>query len=331
MTRQKAREVTIHAADAEDDRDFLYKRPETVSSCGSHEDRPNHATGSSILKDRYEMEKRSDIFAHRQSLRQTPEQFTAVAVEDNSPSRVNSDRHFSNWPYNCCYFVPELMNAEGAISLLNSDAEFYPADCNTLERLKVVDSTETGTSSFDLSPLESEFDDLLQLFDLNHGSTRILFISQKRRCPKNRTTNMYGLKHSTWFTILSSCDIPPDAVQLIHENNGCWGAHTSYCSDVRSKTCPVKSPDDSIGETLSAYHIRLKPRPWWNEEHFVYARHCFHSRKKLLLVVGTSLEAQQQRLLSQFHSATEPQFSVLLALTTTWTKDLKENFVGARL
>ncbi|EXJ75547.1 uncharacterized protein A1O5_00053 [Cladophialophora psammophila CBS 110553] len=271
------------------------------------------------------MENRSDILSIDSRGVKTPEPFKAVAVEDNSPPRVNSDHHFSNWPYNCCYFVPKLMNAEGAISLLNHDAEFHPADSNTPEHLKVVDLTETGSSSFDLSPLESEFDDLLQLSDLNHGSTRILFISQKRRYHKNRTTNRYGLKHSTWLSILSSGDIPPDVVQLIHENNGCWGAHTSYCPDVRGKSCRVKSPDDSLGQTLCAYHIWLKPRPWWNEEHFVYARHGFHSRKKLLLVVGTSLEAQQQRLLSQFHSATQPHlFSVLLALTTTWTKDLEE-------
>ncbi|KIX94292.1 uncharacterized protein Z520_10002 [Fonsecaea multimorphosa CBS 102226] len=331
VARQKAREATIQPADTHAAPD---NRSQGALSSASSERGSNHAWESSNVEKQYELclpfnkdgdqsEKGGGSLSIESHTIKTPKRF--LTIEDLGALGVNSEGHFSNWPYNCRYFVPELMNAEAATSLLKRDAEFYPEESDSPECFTVVDLTETGLHSFVLISSDSRFDERLRLSDLSHGSTRILFVSQKRLCLKNYTTSRYGLKYSTWLKILSSCEIPPDAVQVLHENNGCWGAHTSFCSDVKGMSCRTKTPNDLLGETFCAYHIWMKPRPWWNEEHFVYARHDFHSRRKLLVVVGTSLDAQRQRVLSQFRPATQPHlFSALLALATTWTKDLEE-------
>ncbi|OAP56622.1 hypothetical protein AYL99_08734 [Fonsecaea erecta] len=317
VARQKAREATVGATYSQD---APANDSQGASSWASSGGDSYHASEPSVDEARTELR-----LPFRKYGDERDKDGDTLSIESHSIKPFKPERHSSDWPYSCKYFVPELMNAEGATSLLKGDAEFLPAESNTSECFTVVDLTETGPHSFVLSPTDSQFDERLRMTDLSHGSTRIIFVSQKRLCLKNYTTSRYGLQHSTWLRILSSGDIPPDAVQLIHENNGCRGSHTSFCSDVRSIPCRTKASSNKLWETLCAYHIWLKPRPWWNEEHFVYARHDFHSTRKLLLVVGTSLDAQRQRVLSQFRSVTQPHlFSVLLALTTTWTKDLEE-------
>ena len=248
-------------------------------------------------------------------------------IGDDGVPGDNANAESLEWPYNCKYFVAELMEAVGALTLLACDAKFHMPDSNSLELLTALDMTDTGICSYSLFPSEPQFDDKLRMSDLKHGDTRVIFISQKRHYPKNSTVNTYELKLSTWLRILSSGEIIPDAVDILHENNGGWGVHTSYCSHVKGMSCQTESPHRPTGREICAYHVCLKPRPWWNEEHFVYARYDFHSGKQLILVAGTSLQTQLQCLSSRFNSMTRPHlFSIFLALATTWIKDL-ERFV----
>ena len=234
----------------------------------------------------------------------------------------------SKWPYNNKYFVAELMEAEGALTLLICDAEFLPPDSILLDSLTTLDILKTGTNSYSLKSSENHFDAKLSMSDLDQGDTRVIFVPQKRRYFRNSTVNGYGIQSSTWFNVLSSCEILPDAIEVLHENNGGWGVHTSYCADVKGESCTPSISDTTQDVRTCAYHIWLKPRPWWNEEHFLYARCDLHTGQNFFLVAGTSLDQQVQRLSSRFSStATQPNiFSILLALITTWTKDL-EHFV----
>ena len=226
----------------------------------------------------------------------------------------------SKWPYNNTYFVSDLMDAEGTLNLLISDAKFQETDSD----LSMLDITKAGTSSSCPSTSEKNFDAQIRMSDLEHGDTRIVFMPQRRRYPRGSTVNTYGVNLSSWLKILSSGDILPDAVEILHENNGGWGIHISDCSDVKGKSCITTNANILLGKQACAYHVWMKPRPWWHEEHFVYARHDFHSGKNFLLVAGSSLDSTLQNLRMRFDSATTSPhlFSILLALTTSWIKDL---------
>lgn len=206
------------------------------------------------------------------------------------------------WPYSCRYFVPEIMDPESVLDLFDCDAEFHASDSNTLDVLAALNITKTGSRPCSLSSSKTAYEDNLRIDYLKDGDSCVIFVPQMRLYPRDSTYNAYGVKRTTWMQILLVCDILPAAIELLHDNNGGWAVHTSYCSDVKGSSCGNKSSATAPGISQCAYHIWMKPQHWWNEEHFVYARHDFHSGKNFLLVAGTSINTQLQRLLSQFNS-----------------------------
>lgn len=281
-----------------------------------------------------DQERRNSRFVEPESFRENAGPSRHAQNSRGMPSQlaVNSGTAESNppetaipWRYTK-YFVSELMNAEIATLLLSKDAEFLKVDGDENEIVKAVDITnEPLTKPRDLVPSDTGFEDFLQMSDLNDGETRIIFVPQLRAYSKHGTFNKYELSRKTLMRIVSACEIPPDVIEVLHDNNGAWGVHTSYCADVG---CEPVASEERPEPSVCAYHLWLKPQHWWNEEHFVYARLDIHSRKKFFLVAGTPkrLISLEQQVRQQFiRPDYEPHlFSVLLALVKSWTNDLQE-------
>jgi CorA-like Mg2+ transporter protein len=63
-----------------------------------------------------------------------------------------------------------------------------------------------------------------------------------------------------------------------------------------------------------------------NYEHFAYARHDFHIGRNLVLVLGTNGEISARQLTTQFRGRVHVDlFCILLALTTSWSRQLERH------
>lgn len=113
--------------------------------------------------------------------------------------------------------------------------------------------------------------------------------------------------------------IPPTALELLHNKDGGHCFFVSHCMDNQSDF-ESRSEDDKP----CAYHICLKLCCWLGEEHFLYARHDFHTGNNLLLVTGLNGEQVTRKMKAQFGGQPQPHLLlIILALTTTWLQHIR--------
>lgn len=229
--------------------------------------------------------------------------------------RVDPGEHmaFNTWPYNCRYYLPKIMDPTEAIDLNARDTE-YSGDVEPVQCIKFgaqgpfsssVQLGDRGTSPFDgLSKLSTP------------GST-VLFVSQCRVFYPRHATVQLGIGKRTWIDILTHLDIPPVVVELIHGNDGGTWQHISHCAD---NARAQHNPDGEYSGPC-AYHISFKT----SQYEMMYARYDFHTKRSLMLVLGSNLEVEIDRLMSQFQGLSDVHLlHIVLAVMSSWLQKLEQ-------
>ncbi|KEF52481.1 uncharacterized protein A1O9_11323 [Exophiala aquamarina CBS 119918] len=226
---------------------------------------------------------------------------------------TGTKRH-DQWPYNCQYFTAHVMDPTEAIDLNARDTEYLEGE----EFCPYIDFAESGPvkASFQLNDTG-----LSQIRDMNalpFSGTRVLFIPQWRLYSTTYSTIQLGMKETTWTDLLSILMIPPNVVELLHENNGGSWQHVSHCND--NATVHRNVSADHTGPC--AYHICFKT----SQFELMYARHDFHSKRNLILIMGVNLHREIERLTSQFKGLPSVHlFHILLAVLGTWLQKLEQS------
>ncbi|KAJ9607743.1 hypothetical protein H2200_007821 [Cladophialophora chaetospira] len=183
--------------------------------------------------------------------------------------------------------------------------------------LACIDFTRIGPLEYSFDLAETSLNTVGDLSNLPAMGTRVLFLYQSRLYSTSRSCIQLNIESTTWQSLLTALMIPPVVVELLHDNNGCSWQHVSHCDDNRA----AHGGDDEQSGPC-AYHISFKT------SHFelVYARHDFHSKRNLVLVMGDSLDLEIQRLASQLRGVPSVHvFHILLAVLSTWLEKLEQS------
>ena len=277
----------------------------------------SHREGNPPVRTNMANEPKLRASASAQAVTSTPSvQGGLITDHDDLQQQVGSAKPvmLPAWPYSSRYFVPGLMEGVRALYLLSHDAEFLAAD---VKPVIVLDITGAGVNTFRMYPEDELVKGEVAMTDLAAAATRVFFVPQKRHYPPNRTVCSYEVSPTSWMNMLEYLEMPPEALEFLHENNGGYATHMSYCHDT---SCSV-----GADHGLCAYHVWIKVQPLWNDEHFVYGRHDLHTGHKVFLVAGTELQAQIDGLWARFHNATSSNlFSTLLALLAMWAQEVED-------
>ena len=193
---------------------------------------------------------------------------------------------------------------------------------------QVLDYLDLGGRSPQLrraSPSSEDETTMTKVLDsssLPQKHTRVLFVRVNRiYCGGVRSSSYsgFGLAEKTWLQLLNVAMIPPNAVELLHDKNGGYWSCFTYCS---GNTASIASTNTREHNSC-AYHVALRLCKWLGKDHFLYARHDFHTGKNLILVAGSGKTAEITRLQSQYQEASPPHlFSVVCAILTTWNNEI---------
>jgi hypothetical protein len=131
-----------------------------------------------------------------------------------------------------------------------------------------------------------------------------------------------ALRLSTWEEILHHFCVPPKFLELLHSNNGGFGADISYCNDDPTNSQHQDCPENST----NAFHLYLKIGVWGNNEHAVYARHDFHTGHDLVLIMGTAARDYSARILAHLRASRKHHGLpyLLLYLSSYWLEQVEE-------
>ncbi|KAI1877618.1 hypothetical protein JX265_003626 [Neoarthrinium moseri] len=241
------------------------------------------------------------------------------AKNDPGMEPRNASNGEPTWPKNSRYFIPSIMNVDAALDLIEDDSCF-PQDPEPGLPLQCFDLSNNGVFHFQVDTRESSAMTILDPSALGHGSSRVLFLDQRRRYIDESTLVEIAMPVKSWLALLSTCMVPPTALELLHENNGASFQHVSYCGDNPLVPCTAPFEPDKP----CAYHICFKLCEW-TYEHFVYARYDFHSQTALVVTAGTSNEEQMQQLVAQFYSQGQvTPFAILHSLACVWAREVEQ-------
>ena len=171
-----------------------------------------------------------------------------------------------SWPATCRFFDPATTNTSKIEYLLKVDSQYAShGNTNNIEVLVmgrgrrvprvVATTTEDAMDIMNTSILEN--------------TTTVVYVRQRRLYFAQRARHFVGLEERTWLKLLEAYEVPPNALELIHDNNG-------------GQFCNI-SEDEENGCT---FHIGYKMGNWGNGECSVYARHELRSNKAFILVTG---------------------------------------------
>ena len=200
------------------------------------------------------------------------------------------------------------MNASEAIDLTCRDTVYAP----TQDPLTYVDFTSDGPSEYKTKLDTAGLNSLRDLSALPVGGSRVLFMPQWRLYSLKFSAIQLVVDQSTWNRFLDAFSIPPNVVELIHDNNGGSWEHVSHCSE----STPTHDAINGEGESdICAYHLCLRLR----EYEFMYARYDFHSKRSFILVMGRNLGDEICRVQSQFEGLQSVHlFHIILAVLSAW-------------
>lgn len=219
----------------------------------------------------------------------------------------------TTWPFNCRYFSPHTMNPIEAMDLNARDTEYLGGS----EPFPSIDFTGVGPLECSVDLAEASLKATGDLLSLPSLGTRVLFLSQSRLYGTSRSTLLLRMESIAWQNLLTFLMIPPTVVELLHDNNGSSWQHVSHCGDNGSvHEQDVEHPGPC------AYHICFKT----SQFEMMYARHDFHSKRNMVLVMGDSLELEIQRLTTQLKDLPSIHlFHILLAILGTWLQKLEQS------
>lgn len=215
------------------------------------------------------------------------------------------------------------MDPEAGLTFISNDSKYLDTSLKTKQTIRWVDlgglQPDLGEATFS----DDDRVDLTEVFNMASvpgHSTRAVFIPVTRVFLSQQSTYCrFGLTQKLLLQILNDCMIPPTALELLHDKDGGHFSFTSYCSDNQTV-----SNSKEVDDKPCAYHICLKLCTWLGEEHFLYARHDFHTGRNFLLFAGSTEEKMINRLWSQFENQVQPQIlSLTLAIITTWVDTIR--------
>lgn len=253
-----------------------------------------------------------------------PETLSASAT---GPNAVERGAAMAKWPESSSYFQPSTMDAAHARWLLEMDTVYQrPSSDNHQQFINIqltdsglIDDSDPQQSQPNHScPRRSRHGDVSTIPGKLTRGTQLLFVQQERRYGRNHTYSNMQCSYNTWIKILTRFEIPPSALESLHDNNGCHGKQLSYCNG------SDQGPSASAANKPCAYHlwIKLGGGPL---ERFLYARHDFQTGHDFVLVAGTDIYCHAQLLRERLKAAAcRDLFSILLLILTAWHRELEQ-------
>ncbi len=209
------------------------------------------------------------------------------------------------WPRSCKYFLSGIIDPQTVTDLFAYDSLF-------LEKLSesgsFVESLDLGSSNKGLQSLEGE------------NSTKVLFLPFSRVFKSQQTTfGRYGVTKEHWLQTLDEYQIPPTAVELLHNKDGGTASFITHCSDnQKSSNAAVHSQEPC------AYHVCLKVCTWINDDQFVYGRHDFHTGNNFVLICSLNNTSVRNKLTTQFEHVKHPHlFAIIMAILDAWADGIR--------
>jgi hypothetical protein len=149
------------------------------------------------------------------------------------------------------------------------------------------------------------------------GNIKVLFIQQGRLYYRGATINKIFLDHDTWKQVLEKHSVLPAAIELLNDNNGGNAKYISYATE--GKLGFRQKVSNQNKDEVSAFHVCVKIGDFGNREHFVYARHDFHSQETIILVAGAFAQDHAASLEDKIMGGTifNP-FCLLLDISSFW-------------
>lgn len=120
-----------------------------------------------------------------------------------------------------------------------------------------------------------------------------------------------SLNRKRWYKFLEKLDIPCAAVELLHDNNGAYGAFSSLDRQLNDDALPR---DATKQRCLNAFHVFMKPSDCQNSENFPYARHDYDTDQKVVLHGGTEGDQIMRKVKAKLeHHPSSSIFHIVLA------------------
>lgn len=246
------------------------------------------------------------MFSHRGEQRRS-------RSRDSRPASADG----TGWPMDTRYYLPGVMDIQNAQRLIREDSSFVGKG-DQLDSIRCVDLSQDGFRVSDIALSESN--QILADISSEQGSARIIFVDQQRRYFEKSTDSKIHLRFTSWKALLKDLMIPPIAIELLHDNNGGQFQHISYCNDNLEVPCDIPLSADKP----CAYHVCFKLCVW-TFEHFFYSRWDFHSGTAVILIIGTSKNAQIQALQSTYaHPKEISMFTILYSIVRVWAQEVEK-------
>lgn len=149
------------------------------------------------------------------------------------------------------------------------------------------------------------------LFAASEPRTRVVFLSQCRRYTIEGSAIELSVQCETWQALLTALELPPNVVELLHENNGgAWHCLSHLAEAEAAQPAPC------------AYHVCFKS----SQFEMVYGRYDCISKCTLVLIMGSDLGWERERLLSQFRGPSQPNLpQIVLAVLATQLQKLEQS------
>src|SRR2546421_7240972 len=246
----------------------------------------------------------------------------STADLESHPTRPNNT---IRWPESCPYYNADITDCWRARDLLYNDAVYLAPTEDDLEHIRCITLADGVPTYGEVKALGKDLSPTIPSTVPNaKKSAKILFVKQKRRYYSDSRNSLCQivLRFSTWEEVLHNFCVPPKFLEILHSNNGGFGAEISYCNDDSTNS----QHQDCSKNGTSAFHLYLKIGHWVNNEHAVYARHDFHTGHDLVLVMGTAAREYSARILAHLRASQNhlglPQ--ILLCLSSYWLEQVEE-------
>lgn len=211
------------------------------------------------------------------------------------------------WPINCQYYDSATMDHVQAWDLNVSDTKYTTAN----ETINCVMLGKGSPHEHHLVPDAAGLAKLRKMVINSEPGATIVYLTQVRRYSITGSSIELAVDKKTWQALLSTLELPPNAVELLHENNGGTWQHVSY------------SKDPSTNQSMArAYHVGFKS----SQFELLYGRYNCQSRRSLVLIMGSEIEWEKERLISQFTTSHDIcLLQILLAVLGTWLQKVEQS------
>jgi Mg2+ and Co2+ transporter CorA len=207
------------------------------------------------------------------------------------------------------------MDPEAASNFIDEDSKYVDASMISSQTLRSIDIGDRAVSEIEFKSIDDpELAKILNPSMITQDGSRVIFIPIKRVFQSQ--SSMYcrfSITRELWLRMLHSVSIPPNVLELLHDHAGGHTSFVTHCND-----------DEDLDSGRCAYHVCVKVCTWLGEEHFLYARHDFHTKSNLFIVATSSDGGVAHKLISHFEGQSRPHLlSVVLAVTTAWVDTVR--------